>query len=112
MTTRFSRFRNWTQRMMGRKTAARSQVQFSKPDVVRLEDRSVPATFVVTNILDNQDDATGGLSLRQAILAANDNPGYDKITFNIPISPSLPTIPGDPNENYFPIVLATTLPDL
>jgi hypothetical protein len=111
-TTRYSRFRNWTQRAFGRPTLRRPEARTMKPDVVRLEDRTAPATFVVTNILDNQSDATGGLSLRQAILAANDNPGFDKIIFQIPISPSLPTIPGDPNENYFPIVLATTLPDL
>lgn len=79
---------------------------------VELENRSVPATFIVTNILDNQTDVVGGLSLRQAINAANGNPGFDRIEFNIPRSPSLPTIPNDPTESYFPIVLASTLPDL
>ena len=112
MSTRFSRFRSWTQRAFGRTETPRSPVRTVKPDFVRLEDRAVPATFVVTNILDSQNDSIGGLSLRQAILASNANPGFDKITFNIPFSPSLPTIPGDPNENYFPIVLANTLPDL
>ena len=112
MTTRFSRFRGWTQRAFGHTAVPRPNARTVKPDFVRLEDRSVPATFIVTNILDSQSDATGGLSLRQAILAANANPGFDKITFNIPVSPSLPSIPGDPNENYFPIVLANTLPDL
>ncbi|MBL8864236.1 MAG: IPT/TIG domain-containing protein, partial [Planctomycetia bacterium] len=82
------------------------------PQFVQLEDRSVPATFVVTNILDSVTDQGGGLSLRQAILAANNNPGHDDIVFNIPISPSLPTLPNDPTVQYFPIILATTLPDL
>ncbi len=59
-----------------------------------LEERSVPATFTVLNVLDS-----GVGSLRQAILDSNNSPGLDTITFSIgsgmktilPTS-SLPTI--------------------
>lgn len=46
---------------------------------LRLEDRTVPTTFNVTN---TDDSGTG--SLRQAILAANGSGGPDEIHFNIP----------------------------
>jgi hypothetical protein len=42
-----------------------------------LEDRYVPSTFTVSNLLDS-----GSGSLRQAILDANANPGADTITFS------------------------------
>ncbi len=114
MGSRFARFRGITRRLFGTatheiRTPAKNR---AVPQFVQLEDRSVPATFVVTNILDSVTDAGGGLSLRQAILAANNNPGHDDIVFNIPISPSLPTLPNDATIQYFPIILATTLPDL
>ena len=41
-----------------------------------LEDRTVPSTFTVQNLADS-----GPGSLRQAILAANANPGADVIRF-------------------------------
>ena len=44
-----------------------------------LEDRSVPATFHVTTILDVVDPADGKLSLREAITAANDSDEVDVI---------------------------------
>src|SRR5262245_56776486 len=47
--------------------------------VEHLEDRTVPATFVVTNV-----NNPGAGSLRQAILDANSSSGADTITFNIP----------------------------
>ncbi len=114
MGSRFARFRGITRRLFGHGAAeARPSAKpRTVPQFVQLEDRSVPATFVVTNILDSVTDQGGGLSLRQAILAANNNPGHDDIVFNIPISPSLPTLPNDPTVQYFPIILATTLPDL
>ena len=105
-----SRFSGWTRKLFGghvtgRRTHAGPALA---KDFVQLDDRIVPATFLVTNILDNQIDTVGGLSLRQAINAANANPGFDRIEFRIPTSPSLPTIPGqDPDvtqERYFPIV--------
>lgn len=43
-----------------------------------LEDRRVPATYVVTTTA-----AQGTGSLRQAILDANGNPGLDRIEFNV-----------------------------
>jgi CSLREA domain-containing protein len=44
-----------------------------------LEDRLVPATFLVTTTLDVVDAADGKLSLREAISAANANPGADTV---------------------------------
>src|SRR5262245_20821974 len=41
-----------------------------------LEDRSLPSTFTVTNLLDS-----GAGSLRAAVSAANANPGADTIDF-------------------------------
>src|SRR5262249_53058929 len=54
----------------------------ARPFLERLEDRTVPSTFTVTNTLDS-----GAGSLRQAILDANDSSnvgGPDTIAFNIP----------------------------
>src|SRR5262245_8889338 len=111
MASRLNRFRGWTQKTFGPSGFPTGRRTWeAKPGFVQLEDRSVPATFVVTNILDNQVDVVGGYSLRQAILAANANPGFDRIEFNIPRSPSLPQL--SDGQNYFPIVLATKLPDL
>src|ERR1700704_2176239 len=69
-----------------------------KPLLEQLECRAVPSTFTVNTTLD-EDDATpmlsagpdGNLSLREAINAANANPGPDTINFNIPTT--------DPNYN-------------
>jgi hypothetical protein len=52
-----------------------------KPQLEVLEDRLAPATFTVLNTNDAGLD-----SLRQAILDANSNPGFDAIHFNIPTS--------------------------
>src|SRR4051794_18889608 len=55
--------------------------RFAPLTLERLEDRTVPTTFTVTNISN-----AGAGSLRQAILNANSNPnvgGPDVITFNI-----------------------------
>src|SRR5437899_1079279 len=46
------------------------------PHLEPLEDRTVPSTFTVTNLLDS---GTG--SLRAAIVAANTHPGADVIQF-------------------------------
>jgi predicted outer membrane repeat protein len=50
-----------------------------RPGMEMLEDRRVPATFTVTTPLDIVADADGQLSLREAITAANANPGADTI---------------------------------
>ncbi|MGL4422319.1 MAG: hypothetical protein ACRCZF_16735, partial [Gemmataceae bacterium] len=112
MASRMSRFHGWTKKLFGHRewTGQLSGRAAVSKDLVQLETRDVPATFTVTNILDSQVDVVGGFSLRQAILAANANPGFDRIDFNIPISPSLPK--RSDGTNYFPIVLASTLPDL
>jgi hypothetical protein len=53
--------------------------------LVQLEDRTAPAVFTVTTVLDNGNNVspTPG-SLREAILKANLNPGADDIIFAIP----------------------------
>ena len=50
----------------------------ARPRLEDLEERVVPATYVVTN---TQDSGAG--SLRQAVLNANANAGFDTITFAI-----------------------------
>lgn len=55
-------------------------------EVLRLEERDVPATFTVLNTNDSGPD-----SFRQAILDANATPGPDSIAFNIP-GPGVHTI--------------------
>lgn len=114
MGSRFARFRGFTKRVLGdrKPTFGPTIATRMLPEFIQLEDRAVPATFVVTNILDSKRDTVGGLSLRDAIIAANSNPGFDRIEFNIPRSPSVRPIPGQTSENYYPIILATTLPDL
>jgi predicted outer membrane repeat protein len=47
--------------------------------VERLEDRTVPATFNVTTALDEVTPGDGRRSLREAVTAANSNPGADVI---------------------------------
>ena len=47
-----------------------------RPRLDILEDRTLPSTFTVTNLLD-----TGPGSLRAAVAAANANPGADDIDF-------------------------------
>ena len=49
-----------------------------RPRLELLEDRRLPSVFLVTN---NNNGGAG--SLRQAILNANVNPGYDTIEFDI-----------------------------
>jgi len=62
-----------------RKTRARASVTLrSRLILEALEEREVPATFTVDNLLDS-----GPGSLRQAILDANANPGADLIDFSV-----------------------------
>jgi parallel beta-helix repeat protein len=56
----------------------------------QLEERTVPATFTVTNLNDS-----GGGSLRQAILAANAAPGVDTITFKPGLSGTITLTTGE-----------------
>ena len=73
MGSRFARFRGFTKRVLGdrKPTFGPTIATRTLPEFIQLEDRSVPATFVVTNILDSKRDTVGGLSLRDAIIAAN-----------------------------------------
>src|SRR5205823_1787151 len=59
-----------------RPTRLRKRALAARLSVERLEDRTVPSTFMVGNL---SDSGTG--SLRQAILDANGNPGADLIRF-------------------------------
>ncbi|VTS06302.1 FG-GAP-like repeat-containing protein [Tuwongella immobilis] len=52
--------------------------------ILPLEDRTVPATFVVTTASDVVNDSDSVLSLREAIIAANGSADIDTIEFNIP----------------------------
>ena len=56
-----------------------ARVPSRKLRVERLEEKAVPATFVVTNTLDDGDQ-----SLRWAMTKANGTPGFDAIHFDIP----------------------------
>src|SRR5262249_35750823 len=47
-----------------------------RPHLEVLEDRALPSAFMVTNLLDS-----GAGSLREAVVAANANPGADTIDF-------------------------------
>lgn len=49
-----------------------------------LEARNLLATFIVSTVADTLDANDGLLSLREAIIAANDNDGPDQIEFSIP----------------------------
>src|SRR4051794_11594970 len=51
--------------------------RLSRPRLRRLEARDLPATYVVTTAADVIDPADGVLSLREAVIAANANPGAD-----------------------------------
>src|SRR5262245_59181680 len=57
-------------------TRLRKRALAAQLSVERLEERTVPSTFTVTNLLDS-----GPGSLRTAIAAANDRPGADTIRF-------------------------------
>jgi Calx-beta domain len=54
----------------------RQRAAGARLQVEALEDRCLPSTFTVLNLLDNGPD-----SLRAAVVAANDNPGADAIDF-------------------------------
>jgi titin len=100
-------FNSWLRNKTRHAVPARSPRRRARwrPCVERLEDRTVPSTFLVTN---NADSGAG--SLRQAILDVNARPGHDEIDFAIsgdgvqtitPLSP-LPalTAPGTVLDGY------------
>src|SRR5262249_59061358 len=60
--------------------------------VEALEDRAVPSTFMVVNLADS-----GAGSLRQAVLAANVNPGPDTINFADGLHGTIPLNTGQLN---------------
>ena len=64
-------------RQKGRASKDRRRRSF-RPCLNMLEDRSLPSTFTVTNLLDS-----GPGSLRAAVTAANTNPGADVINFAV-----------------------------
>jgi hypothetical protein len=68
-----------------------------RPHLELLEGRLVPATFTVTTPLDVVADADGQLSLREAVTAANANPGADTIV--VPAGVFRLALPGADNTN-------------
>ncbi len=70
MRRRFSAWRG----KVGR--SGEAQRRLRRPALEGLEDRALPSTFTVLNLLDG-----GPGSLRQAILEANANPGHDLVRF-------------------------------
>ena len=72
----------WMKRTPKRKSCQASnkpQHRRFVPRLESLEDRAVPAVFTVTTALDVVNPADGKLSLREAVSAANANPGADTI---------------------------------
>ena len=65
-------------RQNGHASKARQRPRSFRPRLDILEDRTLPSTFTVTNLLD-----TGPGSLRAAVTAANANPGADVINFAV-----------------------------
>ena len=61
-----------------RRRPSRRRAQTSRLRLEALEDRTMPSTFTVTNLLDSGPD-----SLRTAVAAANANPGADAIDFAV-----------------------------
>lgn len=59
------------------------RTQVFRPRLERLEGRTAPAIFTVTMTADVVSGADDDVSLREAIIAANANPGLDTIAFNI-----------------------------
>jgi parallel beta-helix repeat protein len=82
--------------------AARTRLQ-----VEALEDRTVPATFTVSNVADG-----GAGSLRQAILDANSTAGADVIEFHIGTPGSSATIqPNNAGQGQLPTITEAVLLD-
>src|SRR5262249_40513612 len=68
---------SWLRGGCGRPPAHRpTQRRCFVPRLLGLQDRSLPSTFLVSNLADS-----GPGSLRQAVLDANTHPGPDQITF-------------------------------
>ncbi|HEV3119327.1 MAG TPA: hypothetical protein VGY58_19890, partial [Gemmataceae bacterium] len=68
-------YQRWSRRY-GHSDSSRSRLHAWRPVLELLENRWLPSTFIVTNTNDS-----GAGSLRQAILAANANPGLDTVSF-------------------------------
>src|SRR5579859_1629028 len=67
---------NFLRRLIGKKPRRRAPARSCVPCLMLLEDRTLPSTFTVLNLADH-----GSGSLRDAIVAANQNPGADVIQF-------------------------------
>ena len=85
-------------------TSAR-KARFARPRLEALEDRMVPASFMVTNNLD-----VGPGSLRQAILDSNSTAGADQINFNISGSTTINLLSALPTITDSVAIDATTQP--
>ncbi|MCI0742561.1 MAG: hypothetical protein L0Y72_26305 [Gemmataceae bacterium] len=67
-----------------------SPVRTTRLGVEQLEDRCVPATFLVNNPADVIDPNDGVLTLREAVAQANAMPGFDIIKFDMAALPDEP----------------------
>ena len=81
----FSSFSGWLKaanwKSKGSRRAEHSRRARCVPRLEILEDRTVPSTFLVTNLLDGPAATPPSGSLRAAIEAANNHPGADNIAF-------------------------------
>ena len=81
--------RNWRTHFEGRQTSHTYRQRASRKPatlklrVEQLEDRLVPATFTVNTLADTVDADPAVTSLREAITAANSQPGDDTIHFSV-----------------------------
>jgi CSLREA domain-containing protein len=70
-----------------RRRARRGQAVRVRPSLEWLEDRCLPSVFQVTTLADTH--IAGQTTLREAINAANANPGPDSITFATGMTPQI-----------------------
>src|SRR5262249_9021416 len=83
--------------LMVRKTAERVRSPRTELQVNSLEDRVVPAVFNVNSTADILSPATGVVTLRSAIEAANATPGGNTINLTVTGDYKI-TLPGSPGE--------------
>jgi hypothetical protein len=91
---------SWSRRLRLLKAKLRNHKQKTikrRLHLEALEDRCVPATFTVTNLVDaavaNPGDAPG--TLRQAVFDANNTPGADVIDFQAGLTGTIPLTQGE-----------------
>jgi hypothetical protein len=88
--------RRWIHKLFtpGARRPIRKTFPRYRPALERLEDRTVPTTFTVNSSLDLVNPIFGVFTLRDAILAANNNPGADTIDFDSSLAGATITLNG------------------